>query len=224
MAYRPHTLVTFGGIMQEAVAGDEIWQCGIRGVDPAGDPILESNLQTLADNVWNGNGGSGGGLSALFARADGVIPNTVQLKWVKAANIKADGTYSAEPAVHQGTVTGPASAAKAPSFCTVAISFGTGLTLGRGIRGRIYPPNFAASINVGAVVASSYVSGLVTWGGDLLTVLHNALSSDPFIPSVVSKTGELHAITEVRVGNIYDTQRRRKNATPETYTSASWSP
>lgn len=216
MAYEPHTLVTFGGTLQEVGAADEIWQCGVRGFAQGGGPVISGNLQTLADNVWNGNGGSGGGLSALISQANGKIPTTVALRWVKVANIGADGGYTEEPKVHQGNVIG-ASAAVLPSFCTVAISWGTGLTLGKAVRGRIYPPNFAAALAAGATISTATQNGLAAWGKDLYTVLFNAITSAPFIPHVVSSSGAFHPITRVRVGNVIDTQRRRKEAVPETY-------
>lgn len=217
MAYPEHTLVTFGGTMTELAANDEIFQCGVRGIYTGGGPVPEGDLQDLADKVLNGVSGTGGGLSGIWAAANGFIANTAKLAWVKAVNIAPDGSYSSEPAISQITPLAGGTAPALPSFCCIALSWSTGKTLGKAVRGRLYPPNFGAPFSGGSFTTAAAVTSLLAWQKNLYIALNNALSPAAFIPHVVSKSGELNPITGCRVGNVIDTQRRRKDATPETY-------
>lgn len=225
MAYQPHTLVTFGGRLSEVAANDEIWQCGVRGFQEGGGPIGDADLDDLALEVLRGPTGAGGGLEGIFPDTQGYIPTTVSLDWCKAANIGPDGNYTAEPGIAQipGGIAGGYAPA-APSFCSVVISWSTGKSLGLAVRGRIYPPNFAAPRDVGATITTGARTGLVNWGNMVLACMDTSLLDVVFHPYVVSSAGVSNPITGVRVGNVYDTQRRRRNAVAESYAAAAFTP
>lgn len=224
MAYQPHTLVTFGGTLAEEAADDEIWQCGIRGFTDGGGPVDDGDLDTLALHVLRGPTGSGGGLEGIWRDSDSRIASTAKLVWCKAANIAADGTYSAEPGTAEMTpVAGPVGGI-APSFCSVVLSWTTGLTLGMATRGRIYPPNYGCSIATGSKVLDADVTHQVAWAVKVLQCADTSLDTVVFHPYVVSKSGVSHVINGVRVGNVYDTQRRRKDKVAEAYSSAGFTP
>nr|CRY96059.1 hypothetical protein [uncultured prokaryote] len=224
MAYLPHTLVTFGGVTNAKAAGDEIWQCGIRGFQTGGGPVGAGDLDDLALLILRGPTGDGGGLQNLFADARAHMGGTSYLSWCKAANIGADGKYSAEPGYAQMTPVAGGSAAQAPSFCSVAVSFGTGKTLGRGIRGRIYLPNYGAVRSNGVTIDSTSQTNILEWSVDMLRAVDTTNEDIEFHPWIVSQSGAANLITEIRVGDVWDTQRRRKDAISESYSGSSFAP
>lgn len=227
MAYQPHTLVTIGGTLQEVSADDEIWQIGIRGFAPGGVPVSSSKLNDLALYVLRGPTGAGGGMEGIWSATTGKIATTAKLAWCKAANIGGDGRYTAEPGKAQITPLAGGTVAQAPSFCCVALSFTTGKTLGKAVRGRVYPPNYGATRDPGAAVAAGTVTNLKDWAISLLQAFDTTGASDPGVvwnPYVISQSGVSNLITGVRVGNVYDTQRRRKDKVAETYTSGAFTP
>lgn len=222
--YEPHTLVTFGGQLDETVANDEIWQCGVRGFTDGGVPVPAASLHDVALSILRGPTGAGAGLEGIWGDVRSHLANTATLKWCKAVNIGPDGKYTSEPGIAEMTpVPGPATAL-APSFCSIAISWETGFSLGKAVRGRIYLPNYGAALSIGSKIQDSVAADILAWSTVLLNTLDTSLEAVPFHPNVVSKSGVHHQVTGSRVGNVYDTQRRRKDAVAETYISAGWTP
>lgn len=225
MAYAPHTLVAFGGRLTEVTANDEVWECTVRGMSAAGGsplnaPIDESGLDQYLSEI-------AAPLSAWFSAATSHHGGT--LEWVKANNIGADGKYTSPTThVHDYAPVVAGAATGSPTFLSIAISWRTGRTRPPGAHGRIYPPNYPVGANVGtSVVPASTVTQLVSAGQSLLTLLANRVNADHiwFAPEIVSKINAVHEpITAVFVGNVMDVQRRRKNATKETYSGGPWSP
>lgn len=220
MAYPPHTLVTCGGTLAEKAASDEIWQVGIRGVNNDGGPVDASQLEALAEAIATGDDLTPG-LDDWFTSANSHMANPSQLRWVKAANIGPDGNYTSEPGIYEypAPVTAGNTQA-APSFCSVSLSWTTGSSFGFAQRGRIYPPNFATAIQIGSKITAAHQADLVLSAGEFLLAVDKNASEYNFEPSVVSSHGVFRKITGVRVGDVYDTQRRRKDAVAETYLSA----
>lgn len=224
MAYQPHTLITFGGQLTDQVGEDEIWQVGIRGFQNGGGPVAATELAALAQSVLRGDTGSGGGLEGLWAASNSNIPTEATLAWCKAANIAADGSYSAAPGIAEMTPVAGSHSAVAPAFCSVAITWTTGKSFGKALRGRIYLPNYAAARGPGSTVTSTAVGQVGDFAGDILHAVDHSDDGShggvyDFNPYVVSQSGVSNPITGIRVGNIYDTQRRRKNAAPEIYSN-----
>lgn len=222
MAYQAHTLVTFGGTLSEKSAADEIWQCGIRGFNTGGGPVPQGALGDLALAILRGPTGVGGGLEGVFSTDDGCISSEARLNWCKAVNIQADGTYAGAPGIAEipGGVAGSRSAS-VPSFCSVAITWTTGATFGQARTGRIYLPNYGAHLQAGSVVAAADVALIGAFGQDILHSVDHGSADDgyDFNPYVVSRSGVSRPISGIRVGNVFDTQTRRKDAVPETYSN-----
>jgi len=183
--YDPHTLVTFGGTLAELAIGDEIWQCGVRGVNDPGDgPVGHAQLADLVTAIATQVSATPN-LLAWFQVVGSQMSSTASLNWVKAANI--------------------------------------GLS-GRKLRnGRVYPPNNAAGIVPGtAQIGTGTQDLLVTSAKTLLGALAQSADEYNFVPCVVSPAGGHEPITGVRVGNVYDVHRSRKNAAVETYHASAW--
>lgn len=217
MAFTPHTLVTFGGTLVETTSFDEIWECGVRGFNmPAANiPVDPSQLQNLVDDIATRTTGN---LADWFVAASSFMGGDARMTFVKAVNVGADGKYTSAPARHEFTpAIAGGSAQTMPSFCSVALSWTTGIRFGKARMGRIYPPNFGVPSANGAIIQGTAQSALVDSGIGLIGTLSSAGAEFEFQPQVVSKSGPHHKITGVRVGNVVDVQRRRRNAVRETY-------
>lgn len=220
MAYQPHLLLTFGGTLGTS---DEVFQCGIRFIKRAGligpDPVTPNASdagELLNDSVnkisdwWNSN--------------DVEVGGNAVLRWAKCAAIGGDGRYlyDTDPKVHDydpGVPAGGATRAY-PFQVSKALSFKTDRNRGRATNGRIFLPSPANLVdtNTGLITVSqtevdhhaAFIEDLKTSGIDSETT-----------PAVVSSSNEEWAlITRVRVGNVLDTQRRRRAQLPETYLQA----
>ena len=104
----------------------------------------------------------------------------------------------------------------------VVFTFLTGRP-GRSYKGRMYWPALAASLNTQLRMAQSTIDSYATNGVELLEMIGGAGATDGEfpIPVVVSQTtGVSTPITSVRVGDILDIQRRRRDSLTENYGEA----
>jgi len=100
-------------------------------------------------------------------------------------------------------------------------------TRGVGSKGRMYIPGVGFSIDNGAKISTANCTQLANQIKTFLDAV-NASTDVPGIVALMSreKTGvpfraaEHNAVASVRVGNVYDTQRRRRNQLVETYQTA----
>lgn len=221
MAYEPHTYVTFSGTLSEQTSQDEIWQIGIRGFNPTGgkSPVAASELQNLVDAIF-------ADIGDWYSANDGDIFGGAFLREIKAVNIGADGKYSSQPRTHAVNLGGGRGDTPGlPTFNSIVYSWTTGVRTGKAAHGRVYPPNFWLKFQPGlATLQVASQATALTQAARLLNVVSQSGPQFVFRPYVVSSSGVSRAITGVRVGNVIDVQRRRKNAVPETYTSAAWNP
>jgi hypothetical protein len=99
-------------------------------------------------------------------------------------------------------------------------------------KGRIYPPVTSSTQVITNYLAGADITKFIAGAKALLSALRltglGSPSEQPQI-SVVSpgtpkngNVGASHQITGVRIGNVWDVQRRRKNQTPESYSGAAW--
>lgn len=222
--YPLHALFEFGGTLEEVSAGDEIWACGIRGFFGHGGPGTMTTWPsldldaTLAAQYTN--------LLAWFGSVGAAMAGTAYLRWAKLNVIGSDGKYADKTTTHvidSSSVNG-AAAATMPSYMSLAYSWETERKRGLAARGRIYPPNFTMSFT-GSAVTSAETTTAVTSGKTLLTALNvsDGLDGGVFTPAICSSQDAAWAeINGVRVGNIIDVQRRRRNAVAEVYASSVW--
>nr|CRY97296.1 hypothetical protein [uncultured prokaryote] len=218
-SFTPHSYITFGGTVGEVVPGDEIWQCGIR-VKAQTSQFDEGNLQLYVDDIADA-------LGDWFNDSNQKISNKTTLNWVKAANIDPSGKYPAGsvPGIHDysSPPVGSVSGYNVPQFCSLVWSYkGIEIVRGAGANGRIYPPFSPIPAEGTSAVITSAQNTAVVSSQTLLAVIANAESSNEdlvVIPIIASSKGPFQAITSTRVGNVVDTQRRRRNAVKETYVS-----
>jgi hypothetical protein len=113
-------------------------------------------------------------------------------------------------------ITGPGPAAMLAQG-TTCVSLRTALERGRGHAGRVYFPGYHTVASNGRLNP-----GQASQVGDSIITMMNAITLfDPALTAVIwSKIGDLVVpITGSRVGDVVDTQRRRRGALKEIYTT-----
>ena len=199
------------------------WQWGIHWADPSGVPTTTFTLPTSAQlgTLFNG------ALKTFHQGADLAISKAANLKSVKAALIGPDGAYAAEPVRYEGTAT-PGTAPgttdqPVPPQVALAVTLWSGQTLGKQNYGRFYLPMpcmpldlttaaFSAATATGVCTsAKTYITAVTTMlrplGGS------NTNLSASIMPADSTKTPKVAFY--VRVGQLKDTQRRRRNSLRE---------
>lgn len=219
MAYPDHYLFSFGGTM---CAGREVWSNNVR-FWAGGDVVieagtaeesaltkLEADLRTLA------------GDSASRWHTD------TKVEWLKFNRIDATGRY--ESATESNTrflsgtsiFGGTSSVSPSAPQLAVAITFRTELDRGPASVGRIFAPRPAVDNSVEGVIPAAQVTAMVGAYKTWIQSMGNwpGIDLNSVAPAVVSGVGAGKAsyIRAVEVGNVMDTQRRRRNALPEVRT------
>lgn len=110
---------------------------------------------------------------------------------------------------------GTASGSSCPYQCSPVVSFRTA-TLSRAGRGRIYAPSPAVAALTAARLSSTAAGNLA----DSAQAMLQALDTAGFTPVIYHRsTGTTTNITTIDVGDVIDTQRRRRNQLTEVRTS-----
>lgn len=225
MTYRPHLVLQFGG----RLFNTEIWSCSLRMIlgDPATTMISEAAMQTWAEeNVAD----VADDVRAWFLRSDSLISNAARLDFVKLNTVDENGRYwSQEETVQFEWLAGDAptgTVVAGEPQNTVCVSLLTDAARGRASRGRFYPPtgNFTPTAGTGKI------SGTLTQQmADSALLLLNDLANEPGVdlqsPRVVvasdlGSPGPMRNVTMLAVGDVIDTQRRRRNNLIEAYSNS----
>jgi len=112
-------------------------------------------------------------------------------------------------------LTGVAAGEMLPYQCATVISLLTDSATRHG-RGRFYLPPLATGTVDGGLISAATITSLDTaW-----TAFFDSLNTDGLNPVVRNRTGHISTpVTSARVGNVFDTQRRRRNKLVEVYTA-----
>lgn len=201
-----HVLITAAGKMP----GGDIWSCGLRTVRllPDGDM-----LQLLADDAraaWNtfvtGNYGVGSGTTL----------ETVTARSLDAAGVTTDVRVGTPSTIVSG-VGGNA----LPPQCAVVVTLQTSVP-GRSNTGRIYLPITALAVPVTGRLAAGDAAAILAGTVTLVNSLQSAIrarSGDAQEGIAVQSFTKASAVRvrRLRVGDVVDTQRRRRNSMVENY-------
>jgi hypothetical protein len=209
MAYPEHTLITWGGTWNNLTA--ETWVCSLRMSGWMGP--FEEDQEPL--------------LNAIAVRINAyqnstAVPSDARLTFIKANPINAAGKYMSQFVTHEKRYDPPINGGNTgtllPLQLTVAVSLRTDRARGIGSRGRFFSPGvvgsevsggllFPARAGARAQAAKTLVEGLNTVGAtyDLGRVsVVSSGSKDGSLPGVAVP------VTSVEVGQLVDTQRRRR--------------
>ena len=190
----------------------DIWQCTLhmQGVGmPTADAALDDLVQDLS--TWMVNSKSA---------------NTAALGWVKFNEIDPlTRRYKSATETHERILTTPVrggvEGAGMPQQ-TLCVSLLTGAKRGLASRGRFYPPATIASLGADGTVNPNSVQAIATAARTLITNLNQWPGADTPLGGqvvVLGGNGTTRPVTAVSVGNVMDTQRRRRSKLRESYTT-----
>nr|CRY96715.1 hypothetical protein [uncultured prokaryote] len=227
MTYAPHALLRFGGRWFDT----EEWSCSLRLItDDNSNTValwvaalteLEPGTPTeLSEDIR-------GFVEAWFLRAGSGIANVARLDYVSLNAIGPDGLYAdgGNPHTYEyapgEAPTGPVAATALPQV-TICVSLRTAQTRGAGTHGRFYPPTTiqtSATGRVGSTVAEGMAASAATLLEDIGGIQEIALAGNPRVAVVsdIGSPGPARIVTRVLVGNVFDTQRRRRAQLEEVY-------
>lgn len=216
MAYPIHYLCSFGGPLR----GDEIWNMNIRFINSgditdAGQDACAAAAKTHIQ-AWGNAAGSG--WSSMAA-----------LSYVKFNRIGGDGRYTDTGATHRvdfAPANMSATASAYPNQVSMVVSWMTQFARGPGSRGRVFLPvpyfTLSGSTNrwssANLTTAANAAAGFLNAMNTGLTAAASGDTEASVVSAIDEKKGR---ITRVRIGDVPDTQRRRRNAYPEVYVLSS---
>lgn len=222
MPYPKHFRLTFGGDLFNT----ETWSCSINlalftSVPWSDATMIAHTDEQLADVAAD--------VKAYFLDPKSHVNAGCHLNFVKYNAINTDGRYLDKSNTREETwnhqrVAAPGSAGTAPAQQAVAISLRTNVKRGPGSHGRFFMPLGAVPIDgTFGTMSAPTVPDLRDSAVIFLTALNNwpGLDLDRPEVAVVSGLGSGHQtkVTSLAIGNVVDTQRRRRKSIPETYTA-----
>lgn len=204
MVYALHSRLTFSGLLGTVAAPFEEWSFRLNFSPITIGDVTEAETAAAA-SAWS---------STIASQSGGAT----RLREVKFARIGPDGLYTDDPVISEvdagGTATG---SLLYPPQVALAVSLDTDRRGPTG-RGRIYVPN--PTINVGATgrITAANATAAVTAAANFL----NALNGIQNLGSVciASSKGYNSLVTSVRVGDVLDTIRSRRNQISEVYSAS----
>lgn len=220
MANYAHNVVraTLSGTM---FGGNEQWSTGFfigeEGADAA-DPTQQT-ADAIRD-AW----------AAFFVHAQSGISAAYRFTQCKVAKLDDNGqtidgkVFYSYPA---GTVAGVSQSGPLPAQCSLVVTLLSDRPRGKASKGRMYLPGIAISPEQATGKINSVYVGQIA---DRLKIFYDALASHVDIPGelilAAKSSGPLNVIPAqndyvetIKVGDVIDTQRRRRNGLNETYTS-----
>ncbi len=227
MPFAPHTRLSFGGPLVPTGEAPEIWNCNLNVVSNDGGGYLSPDeIQAVGTHAQTA-------LNSFWVSTASFISPAAFLEYLKIANIQADGSYDpASPYVFNMNGGNGTSNTPSPDILTVSYTWTTATARGVGSKGRIFLPNtyqnkFPSSMRIasgstGFPSVPAHIIAAVNLMGALCGVPAAGVFplAKPVVASNVDAT--LHPITGVKIGDVCDVQRRRKNALKEVYTSAAF--
>jgi len=157
----------------------------------------------------------------FFEHADTSISQNCSLTSVKLAAVGTDGAYLASPLQEEAAGTG-SSALRHPNQVALCISTTTPVTFGRAKAGRFYLPVDGHVVNGAGRITGA--AAAATQAGIFLSGLNDEFNQGAHAStaSVMSdlSTGTTRGITGVRVGDVLDTIRSRRESLVEAYSAA----
>lgn len=208
-------LIISGTLTSAEVWSTSIGYSGVTGGDSTA-VTAASELQGIADDIWDSLDNAGAAKNPFTQISSS---GTIDRVRVEARN--ATTLLQAAEAVGTGPLPGTGAPTHPTTVCT-CISLLTGLP-GRRYRGRMYLPTLTGVVTTDFRVPESQRDATATTTAaiiDAWTAAFNVI--DPGSkPTVVSLTGGVcTSVQQIRVGNVFDTQRRRRDALAESYTVA----
>ena len=190
----------------------DIWQCTLH-MEGAGMPTADAALDDLVQD-----------LSTWMVASQSA--SSASLAWVKFNEIDpVSRRYKSATETYERILTTPVRGSVEGNGMpqqTLCVSLLTGAKRGLASRGRFYPPATVLSLGADGTVSKTGVNLVASAARTLINSLNNWPGTDtPFNGQVVvlGGNGTTRNVTAVSVGNVMDTQRRRRNKLRESYTT-----
>lgn len=219
----PFIRLTFGGQLAD---GQDEWNCGVNLaiLNDAPVPILPVNAESAYDAyIEDMQDDMVGLVTSFFINPDMDIPRGITLTYAKVALIGTDGKYIKEPHLWEiEPVQGSASKGYVPQVSLV-VSLQSQKFRDPGKWSRFYLPTSTPTTLGGwkvtstqkkAELAASFIKSLEA---TVTTIWNTVVITPAAVTSSPKFEGKFRPIRFVKVGNVYDTQRRRRNKIQETY-------
>jgi hypothetical protein len=217
--------VTRATISGTSYGGGEIWSTGFYIGNVAADATMPTQAQ--ADQIrdaWR----------TFFTAATSKFSNSWQSTLVKVSSIGTDGKSNVADTVFSDFAPAAvgATAERMPPQVALVASLAGVSPRGVASKGRMYLPGIAAALGSDGKISSVDQGNIATNFQAFLQAV-NAFAGTPNVVMLASE-GSLNRdgtprvggsgpknsqVVNVRVGNVYDTQRRRRNGLAEVYTS-----
>lgn len=199
------------------IAGtDEVWSTGLTFAQPV---VTQAAAEATRTNIVAvGQGVTDAFLILMKTAAFGWADYSV-LQGAKIAVLDPAGHYVDDPSVITTTDSSPhGSLAGVPAQDTVCLSLRSGSSFGKGNYGRMYLPHTLPNISSGGPFIST--GGQSSMLAAAATFLNSAQAwAAPAVPVIASQAGagSFKPVTQVGMGRVLDTQRRRRNRLEEAY-------
>ena len=219
MPYAKHLRVVWGGKLREY----DVWQ----------NQVNMNVLDAVTDGEWEQAAASciadvADEIVAYHDEAGSKYPTNAKLGWVKVNAIGPDGLYISDTDTNLITFGTPyiggAGSSSNPNDVALCVSLRAAAMRGYATHGRFYIPAPAITVDdTTGLWGSTPCTAAATAAADFLQALNAVTATVGTSPSecavvlVSGNASQKRAVTRVLVGNHADTQRRRDNATPETY-------
>lgn len=210
--------VTLSGKM---LSGAEEWQTGFYLGQPDADATAPT--QAAADYIrdkW----------ATFFAHTDASISNSFTFDAVKMARLAVDGLYDGtdiQQAFPGATVQGGAGGAPLPPQVALVATLVAGSGKGYAGKGRMYLPGVSQSINTSGHIGGTWCQTMATLLAGFFNDVNGSIDMPGQVINVSRGSKKLLGVgarnvpvNGVRIGDVFDTQRRRRNALHEVYYSA----
>lgn len=206
--------VTLSGSMFN---GAEIWSTGFyMGWENQDATAITPTGVSDISNAW----------SIFFGSASTSVSSAFKYEMCKVAMISQDGKTIADSAQYYSPATpvsgGGTSNAFPPQVSLVA-TLANSLPRGLATKGRMYLPGINAALQPDGKLASISTTPIANNLKAFFDEIHldADLPGNPVLASIgrgpLKLDGAIRNVSQIRIGSVYDTQRRRRNALQESY-------
>lgn len=216
----PHRVVkvTLSGTM---FGGAEIWSTGF---------YLGSELADASPITAQGMADVSAAWETFWTSASSEISNKYTYSQLKMHVVNNDGKTLADSAQYHSPATakvgGSAAQANPPQIALVA-TLANSMPRGLATKGRMFLPGVNSTVDTTGHIGTASTTAIATNLKTFFDTIHNDADTPGNLMLASVGRGPLHTdgairmVNTVRVGNVYDTQRRRRNALAETYQTRS---
>lgn len=227
MVAQQHVRMTLqGSFRNNSGTVQEIWTCSLSFAIGTAATSGASGVPTQAElNLVEGNSTLQQAIATWFSTPGMGASQNTSLDTAKFAVIGTDGKYIGNSAIlNVNAIGGEAELPVMPSEVALAISFETGVRGSKG-RGRIYFPASIMNMTEDWVITGTPGAGsmgaptrtMINAVAEQLAALWNVTGGQAVVFIVASKVAGNLAVNQIKIGDVPDVVRRRRNKLKENY-------